>query len=338
MRLAYYFTIAYIVVFLLSLVSCQENKKKDSNNQQQDTTLTINKIDSLIRLNPLNDSLFYRRSQLHLAKNNLKEAINDLELAIKVDSSKVKYYLDLANLYLLNAQSEKTKKLLEKATKIFPNNYQVFQELGKLYFLVQEYNKAHKYLDRSIELYPYSAKAYYFKAMAFLETGDTAKAKAYLNKAVETNPKFYDGFLMLGAIALNKKDTLAKQYFNTAYMLDTTSIEAKFSLAYYYQTIAKNYPKATEIYEYIITHLDSSYSPAYFNIGYMVLNYTQHPEASINYFLKAYSFDTTNVEALVNTGIAYKELGKKDSAKFYLMKALKIKTNDDRIINLLNSL
>ena len=331
-------------VFFLN--SCSNNKTQKNNKENgltnkqilESTSLTIKDLDSLIRLNPKNDTLFYKRSKLQLAGKNIDEAINDLNLAIKVDSNKPEYYIELANLYIVKAKSEKSRDILEKAAKRFKKNHNVFTELGKLYFLVQDYKNAQKYLDQAIELYPYDAKAYYYKAMAYLETQDTAKAKFYFNKAVESDPKMYDAYLMLGAVATEQKDTLAPEYFKAAIRIDSTNIEPRFSLGYYYQTVAKDYPKAVEQYDYIIQNMDSTYAHAYFNLGYMVLFYTDHPEASIPYFKNTIKYDSTVVDAYVNLGIAYKSIGKTDSAKFYLNKALEVKPNYDRAIKELNSL
>ncbi len=346
----------HIILLLLTLLaggvffsSCtNDGKKKDNDttaakpltNKEilNSTTLTVKDLDSLIRKNPFNDTLFYKRSKLQLAGKNIDEAINDLELALKVDSNKPDYYIELANLYILKAKSEKSRDLLIAASKRFKDNHKVFTELGKLYFLVQEYGKAHKMLDKAIDLYPYDANAYYFKAMAYLETQDTSKAKFFFNKAVETNPDFYDGYIMLGAIALEQKDSLAGEYFKTAIRLDSLSTEAHYSLGYFYQTVAHNYPAAVNEYEYIINNLDSSFSDAYFNIGYMILFNTDHYKESVPYFKKAYALDTLNADALVNIGMAYKLAGMKDSAKYFLLKALKVKPNYDRAIEEINKL
>jgi tetratricopeptide (TPR) repeat protein len=332
-------------VFFLS--SCSSNQTTNEKNEKTSLTnsqilnskeLTIKDLDSLIRLNPKNDTLFYKRSKLQLAAKNIDEAINDLNLAIKVDSNNPEYYIELANLYIVKAKSEKSRDVLESAVKKFKKNHKVFTELGKLYFLVQDYKNAHKYLDEAIDLYPYDAKAYYYKAMAYLETKDTTKAKFYFNKAVEADPDMYDAYLMLGAIATEQKDTLAPEYFMAAIRIDSTNIEPRFSLGYYYQTVAKKYPEAVKEYEYIIQNMDSTYAHAYFNLGYMILFETDHPEASIPYFKKTIKYDSTVVDAYVNLGIAYKTIGKRDSAKFFLEKALKVKPNYDRAIKEINSL
>jgi tetratricopeptide (TPR) repeat protein len=329
------------------LQSCKQENKKQENKKNikltnkeilNSTTLTIKDLDSLIRKNPFNDTLFYKRYKLQLADKNIDEAINNLELAIKVDSSKSDYYIDLANLYILKAKSEKSRDILLTAAKRFDDNYKVFTELGKLYFLVQEYGKAHKYLDKAINLYPYDANAYYFKAMAYLETNDTNRAKYFFNKSVETAPDFYNGYIMLGAIALERKDTLAGEYFKTAIRLDSSSVEAHYSLGYFYQTVKKDYPSAVREYEYITTNLDSTFANAYFNIGYLVLFHTRHYKEAIPYFEKVVKIDSTNADAWVNIGLAYKLLGKRDSAKYFMLKALKVRPNYPRAITEINKL
>ena len=327
--------------------ACNTAKKQETENNKipatnkgilESNSLSVKNLDSLIRLNPKNDTLFYKRSKLHLQNKNLKDAINDLELAIKVNPDNPDYYIELSNLYILNAQSEKSHKLLEDAAKKFKDNYKIFTELGKLYFLVQDYNKALDNLNKAIDLYPYNANAYYFEAMTYLETKDTAKAKFYFNKAAESNPDFYDAYLMLGAIATAQKDSLAPQYFKAAMRIDTNSIEARFSLAYFYQTVAKDYPQAAEQYEYIINNMDSTYAHAYFNLGYMLLFFSTHPEASIPYFLNTLKYDSSIVDAYVNLGLAYKEKHNLDSTKYFLKKALEVKPNYDRAIKELNKL
>ena len=77
-----------------------------------------------------------------MEQKNTKEAINDLEIALKVDTTRQELYLQLSDLYLTTAQSEKSKNILELCIYRYPKNADAKVELAKIYFYVQMYTEA----------------------------------------------------------------------------------------------------------------------------------------------------------------------------------------------------
>ena len=96
-----------------------------------------------IRQNPHDAELFVQRSDLQFINGDLDEAINDLEIAMKVDSTKPPYYCKLASLYMLKSNgSEKAKELLNKCINRYPSYPQAHIDLAKIFLYVGMFQEA----------------------------------------------------------------------------------------------------------------------------------------------------------------------------------------------------
>jgi len=125
----------------------------------------IDSLSALIESGEKDANLFYQRGKLYFQDRKLDDAINDLNIAIKIDSTKPQYFIDLSQYYLLDSHSEKTRNVLKRAEKNSPDNISVLMELGKLYLYVSDYEKSKEYFNHILELDNYNGMAYYYKGI-----------------------------------------------------------------------------------------------------------------------------------------------------------------------------
>ncbi|MBQ1655205.1 MAG: hypothetical protein II060_15605, partial [Bacteroidales bacterium] len=107
-----YIYLTLLFAFTLLAYSCKDGENGNSGETPEPKNLSdsIQMLSDKIRQNPHDATLFVQRSDLQFLNGDLDEAINDMEIAMKVDSTKPPYYSKLASLYMLKANgSEKAK-------------------------------------------------------------------------------------------------------------------------------------------------------------------------------------------------------------------------------------
>ena len=329
-----------ILLFGIFLVSCNTASDTSKNTDIADSSTTLSPLDSvniLLKKDRHNPDLWARRATIYFSNNHLDSAINDMSLAVSLDSLNADYQINLSQYYLLNAQSEKTKSILEKAAKQFPENKKIFLELGKLYLYVKDYKKAKEYFDHTLELDQSNAKAYYFKAIVATEENKPNIANRFLLAAVERNPDFYEAYALLGLNAFHNHDSLAIDYYKTACKIRPNSLESRYGLGMALQENNKPF-EAVKEYEYITQNIDSTYTDAYYNIGYLILTESSHPLASKEYFQKVLALDSSRYDAWSNLGLVAKKQHDRATAIKYFKKALSLKPNFEPAVTNLNSI
>lgn len=298
---------SFIIIAILIFISgCQFTGKKTKT--AGENLSPIDSLSALIESGKKDANLFYQRGKLYFQKGKLDSAISDLELAVRIDSTKPEYYIDLSQYYLLTAHSEKTHDLLKRAENNFPDNISVLMESGKLYLYVSDYEKAKDYFNRILELDNYNGMAYFYKGIIAKEENHPKSLRKFMQKTIQYLPDFYDGYFTLGLSYLNDTDSLALQYLNTAIRLKPESVEAYYAKGMFYQNSGQPL-QAVRQYEFILDSLDSNYIDALYNIGYLLLTETNKYKEAEPYFNKVYQQDSTRLDALYNLGLA-KEMQK----------------------------
>ena len=324
-----------IISFTLFISCNQNNKETGKENNSGNYSLTIEQISKKIRKNPTNAELFSKRSELFFENQQIPEAINDLDIAIKLDSLQSDYYIKLAEYQILLGKSGKAKESLEKCERIFPENTEVLLKLAEIHLYVKQYKESMNYLTKVQNITQHIAHTYFIKGLVYQETGDTARAIENFQITVEKQPQHYEAYILLGLLYAKNGNVLAIDYYKNAIALIPQSIEAHYNLAMFYQK-NNNVNKAIEEYEYIINKIDSTYKYAYFNTGYIYLESLKEYNKAITYFTKSIELDTQYFEAYYNRGYCYELLNKYEVAINNYKQALDISDNYELAIDGLN--
>ncbi|RLD62002.1 MAG: hypothetical protein DRJ01_06915 [Bacteroidetes bacterium] len=338
------FNLLIILALFFALISCNETSKKEtSGNQEQSLisektdSLAIKEISDKIRKTPKDDKLFFERSKLYFKQDDIENAINDLEIAMKLDSLKPEYYNQLSEYYLLKGDSKASKTTLEKCLKFFPENTDALLKLSNIYLYVKEYKNSLKYLSQVQQIDKHIAQTYFIKGLVYKEINKPEEAIKNLQIAVDNEPNYYDAYMLLGLLYAEKQDSIAIAYYRNAINIAPNSFEAHYNTAFFYQE--NNKPKqAIDKYNYILTNIDSTQQHVYYNIGYINMIYLNKYKEAISYFSKAIKYDSNYFQAYYNIGYCYELLKQYDKAKKQYQKSLDIYPNYDLSVKALNRL
>ena len=335
--------IFYLFIALSAFLISSCGSKQRNTNQSPEKTQAIDSIYNfdelafLIRKDPHDAKLFVERAKLYVKQNNFEEAINDIEIATKIDSLNSSYYIHLADLYLKSGKSGKSKETLERCLKFNPQTVEAMHRLANLYFYVREYTKSMEWLNKTQEADHNYAQIYFTKGMIYKETGDTSMAIRNFQIAVEKEPDYYDSYILLGLLYADKKDSLAIAYYQNAIRIIPTSIEAHYNLAMFYQLNAYE-NRAIHEYSIILNEIDSLQPNIYFNLGYIYMQYSNEYKKAITNYTNAIRLNETYVPAYYNRGYCYEQLRIYNLARKDYKKSLEIAENYELAIEGLNRL
>jgi tetratricopeptide (TPR) repeat protein len=175
--------------------------------------------------------------------------------------------------------------------------------MGVLYLLIEDHIKSFEYLNQSLSINPNLEKTYFYKSMNYIELGDTSRAIDELFKAVEKQPEYIDAYIQLGLFHDALGDTMARIYYQNALKIDSSNAFAHYDLAMHYQN-QNEFSKAIETYLHLVEQVDTNFSTAYHNIGYIYLVYSDDFDQAIAYFDKAIALDYNYTEAYANKAYA----------------------------------
>lgn len=332
----YIYILLIIFISCICFTGCNHNSGSDTdNNDAANDSLTIDNISEDIRKDPANADLFFRRSQLFFENQQIDEAINDLTIAIKLDSLAPDQYIRIAEYHLLKGNSGKAKDMLERCISLIPENTNALVGLAKIHLYVKQYDESMNVLLKAQKINEHLPDIYFIKGLIYKETFDTIRAIDNFQITVDKEPGCYEAYMILGDLYSKLKDKLAIDYFNNAKQLVPESIEAYYNSGMYYQDNGK-YDQAIAEYKSIIQDIDSTFAYAHYNIGYVHMEYFKEYDKAIACLTRAITSDDQYAEAYHNRGYCYEQQKKFKQAREDYRKALDIIPNYQLSIDGLN--
>jgi len=323
-------------IFSFILFSCGTKKTGADEKTASDTVVTkvitpVDQITERIKTEPGNPELYAERSKYYLAEKKFTPAMNDINKAIAMDSTKASYYLTVANIHFASLNIPKSEEAFKKAISLDNKNIEAYLKLSELYLYLKKYKESIANANEALKIDKHLAKAYFIKGYVMAESGDTSRAISNYQTCVEEEPGYYDAFIQLGIIFATKNDPLALQYYNAALKLRPNSTEALYDRGLFYQD-AGDLEKATADYNSIL-QIDPNYKNAYYNLGYIEVNFKKNYQKAIEYFAKAIDKDKYYAEAFYNRGYCYEMMGDKQKARADYKAALENSPKYDLAIN-----
>jgi tetratricopeptide (TPR) repeat protein len=275
MRKCFYF----IILPLALLFSCKDETKKEAATPKFASVgdPVIDQLTIAIDKDPLNHKLRYERALKLYDKGMLDECIEDMRVAITVDSVNADYYHLVADAFLDNNLSSKALQSMEKVTKLYPNRIPSLLKYAEFQHILRQSQAAILTCNEIIRQDPQNAEAYFMLGSILKDMNEVERAANSFQTATEMDANLTDAWIALGNIYADKKDNKAIQYYQNAIDVDSSNSTAKHSLAFYYQEI-NQVDKALMIYDEIIVS-DPSYKDAYFNSGVLLLGKNQQDKA-----------------------------------------------------------
>lgn len=299
---------------MIFLYSCKDEKKKDV-----ETTKTTGVSKDLTSLNdkiakePNNANLYNLRAKYHIKAQDIGAAARDINKALSLDSSKADYYLTASDVFFMTKKTAESKSALEKCVELDPKNVDCLLKLAELYLYVQQHETSINYVNKALKVDVNNPKAYFIKGMNFKEMGDTSSAISSMQTTVEQDPDYYHAYVQLGLLFAAKKNRLALDYYNNALNINPKSVEAHYNKSLFLQKIGE-LDRAREGYN-IILQIDSTYSYAHYNLGYIEFEYKQNYPEALKHFTRASRTNPDYANALYMRGLTQEKLGNPAAAK-----------------------
>jgi len=139
---------------------------------------------------------------INSVKGNFEKAESAYNLAIKLDSSYVLAYINLADLYRSKGEDDKGERILKKALKIAYSPNRIYYALGLLYSRQKRYDDALKVLKQGFENDPADNELAYIYAIALNSNGMSKESLEVLEQTYKLYP--YDPQLLIALATINR--------------------------------------------------------------------------------------------------------------------------------------
>lgn len=305
------FLFVFLIICSISFVDCKNAKHKQ--NAYAHLPAEVAEVYKQLEKNPNNPSLYVQLTDYYIKNSLLDSALNNILIAIRLDSTHSDYYLKLSDVYFAMQRIDDTEEILEKVISMDKSNKEAYLKLAELHFLHKRYKEAHEQLNAVLSIDVFNPKAYFIRGWIQKEEGDTAAAiRSYLT-AVEQNPDYFEAYEELGIVYHTKRDPLAVSYYKNALNIQPENTQVLYNLAMYYQEIGDN-DNAIKNYQMIL-QINPKHPYALHNIGWIFMVKQQKYEEAVAFFTKAIEADTTYVDAVYNRGLAFESLKRFDNAR-----------------------
>jgi tetratricopeptide (TPR) repeat protein len=231
------------------------------------------------------------------------------------------YYSDTTN-NSFKEMSDSAKILFTKGIEMDPANPMNYVGTGQIALMLKDMPKAQQNFSKAISLLPSKANkaivmapekqatVYIKLANAYIKSGiyDTAVVFSSLRTAEKLDNKNYDLYIVKGDayIFMLNDGSKAILNYNIAQSLNPKSPFAKLRVGQLWMR-ARNYKDALTFYQEVVK-IDSTFAPAYRELGYLLSRANRNDEAEMNYkkFLRLSGGNTTARIQYVNTLIELK--------------------------------
>jgi tetratricopeptide (TPR) repeat protein len=239
-------------------------------------------------------SLFHiRKAQAMSGLGQLKEALNILAEAEKMDSSSMELVLTKAAIFSQLRDSKRAVRYFREALELADkeDKDEIYLDLASELEQLRDFSGAIEVLEEAMKLNPKNEGALYELAFCFDQLGDYGRAVQSYTDFLDDNPYSFTAWYNLG-------NTFSK---------------------------AEKFADALNAYEYCVA-INPEFPPAYFNMGNAHLTLEQYRE-SIESFRKCLELDGDDALTFCYLGEAHEQLEELDTAWDFYQKSLTLAPN-----------
>jgi tetratricopeptide (TPR) repeat protein len=285
---------ALLLIIILSVLSWQRCKLWGDNYLLWDDVLKKYNISSISNIKEKHKIAFaYNFRGLGYAeKGNYRLAMEDYNVALKIDSQYGEALNNRANAYGMIGQNDLALQDFKQIININPKFADAYYNRGNLYLTISDLDKAINDFTEVIRIDPGMADAFNNRGVAFRLKGQYEKSFADFNQALIINRK------------------LAEAYFNRGII---------YNIHKQYIPAIANFTEALKI--------KPQYTDAYFNRGVSFAFLGKYDDA-IGDFQQVLNIDGSCIPALENMGSLLKKMKRYEASSTQYKKILQIKPND----------
>jgi tetratricopeptide (TPR) repeat protein len=317
------FITALTSIVVVSWFACKnEPKQVQSEAQSKDNPLYFPQIlpyTEKVNKNPKNAQALFERA-LILDRYNLDSlALNDLNAAIQLDSTKPEYYSAIGSLMFEHKDITGSTKWFQKAIELDPMDMVSHLNLAKAMIFVESYDEAFKSINIVLRKDAYNPEAYFLKGIIYKNSKDTAKAISSFMTSIQVDPRYKEAMFQIAKIYEVQGNPQFKLYYENAFNADTTDVFPLYALGMALQE-SNQLEDAKAQYRRCILY-DRQFMDAYFNLGYILMHQDSLEKAAKQYDI-ATKIQIDYAPAYYNRGLCYELMGKTVDAKADYQQAL----------------
>lgn len=332
--ISFYLLLSVFIMF--GSCSAPTDNESVQNEYKNSAHIEVDIPDGIPDVDSLNPDTYKDRSLYYLERNDLNNALNDINKAISLGKDNPYYLIVLSDIYLNMGKLDESANLLLRAIEMNPDIMEPYYKMAELQIVMMNFDQASRFLVKSIEVEPLNPDAYFLKGYLNLERNDTAAAIADFQKTIELDQSHLKSYLQLGTLFSGKQNTLAIGYLSNALEIDPENNQAWYLYGMELQNAGRA-QEALDAYNSLL-QIDSMSANAYYNKGYIYLTQLDQYPLAIESFTRSLEVESDNVKALYNRGLTYEIMGKVNLARKDYTRCLDLKPNYLKAIDGLNRL
>jgi tetratricopeptide (TPR) repeat protein len=318
-----------LIGFIFQIISCDSPEKEVKGPEiaiESEDPVIIG-LTKAISENPENPEMYFERAKILNDRELYDPAIDDLQKAISLDSSKAEYYHLLSDTYLDYYKSGEALDVMEKVAEKFPNRIPSLLKLAELQLILKQYDASFFTVQKIMNQDKQNAEGFFMMGMIYRAQGDNDRAINSFQSAVELDPEIVDAWIILGDLFADKDFKIAERYYDNAIRLDPENLQAYHAKAFYLQN-SDRVSEAIDLYKEINVR-DPQYADAYLNTGILYLDQDSLNQA-FEHFDILVKIDPQNYLGYYYRGIARMFNGDKVGARADLNQALKFNSTFEK--------
>lgn len=322
------------------MTACHNDPPKDNTENNQQNGQVDSPRDPLVLLSDSiakdenRADLYLRRASLYVERDQVGQAMIDVNKAIQLDPKNVDAMLLLSDIYYLLGDETNITATLNHALEVDPFDARPMVKLAELNLLNQNYNLAFGYVDNALKVSTFNPKAYFVKGMTYMAKQDTVSAMKNFMIAREQDPSFYDPQREICAIYWAQHNPMTESFMRSMLANFPDQPMVRYDLALFLQD--NDNPEEALLHYDTLLMLQPGNSRLLFNKGYVYFVYLGDNEQALSYFNQSLQSDPTYLDALYNKGHVYEQMGDYAQAKAIYQQVLSKRPDYQLAIDAMN--
>lgn len=313
-------TLTFILLLLLPLCGIAQNRI-DLFILNRDYSKAIELINQKIKEKPSGE-LYFKRSIAHQQLMDYPSALADLNAALQLEPTNVKYLTNRADLLQSMGNSVRAVQNFQKALSLKPNDLLLKYELGKAYLVLNDYNKAYQIFEEIQTVDSTNVMYNKYSAFTAYKANRNKRAIQLYQNYIHQNPDDVSAYINIA----NAYDDMNQKVLGMQYLIlarrrfpDNRAIHLKKANAAF---VSKDYVVAEKEFQSFMTKHDTLL-PVFLNYG-ICLYHNKKTEQALETLEAYYHVNPNDVYVNFYLGVCHKRLNHYKLAAQYLDFAIHI--------------